>query len=290
MKKDIAMTSLESLKIAVVAMTSSDHKSENWLRAKEWLDQAAKAGASWILFPEIFLYNGPYQHFSEISEHESGELVQELASLAKHYQMVIFAGSIHEAPHQKHHHSNGSARVYNTMYVLGRDGSILAKYRKCHLFNLYDDQGAKVYCESDGFLAGDQPKTVEIDGFHVALSICYDLRFGSYYQYLERNQPLDIIMVPAAFTQKTGEAHWQILLQARAIESQAYVVAANQTGTSSPGKACFGHSMIIDPWGTVLCNTETSEGLAFAEVSKSRIHQVRSMLPALKNRRPELYL
>ncbi|RZA14630.1 MAG: carbon-nitrogen hydrolase family protein, partial [Proteobacteria bacterium] len=171
----------------------------------------------------------------------------------------------------------------------GRDGSVIAKYRKTHPFNLMDSEGKPLYCESDGFLSGDKLQTLEVDGYQVACSICYDLRFPGMYERLSRTKAVDVFLLPSAFTTQTGMDHWEVLIRARAIEQQAYVYASNQVGESAPGKSNYGHSMIVDPWGYVIANTGGTPGIAMAEISRERIDHIRTRLPALKNRRPEIY-
>ena len=180
--------------------------------------------------------------------------------------------------------------MYNTSYVFGRDGNLLAKYRKIHLFNLNDENGLPRYRESDGYIPGSRPVTFKVDGLKVGLSICYDLRFPQLFHLFGEQEPVDVIAVPSAFTLATGRAHWELLLRARAVENLAYIYAANQTGTHSPGKESYGHSLVVDPWGTVLCNTGDFPGIGFANISSGVIQEVRGRLPALSNRRPDIYL
>lgn len=274
-------------------MTSGANKEKNIAEATQWVRKAAAAGADWILLPEVFTYIGPYEGIYENGEDDNGALVQALSKLAKELSIVLFAGSFGERPGASESVAlegrTGHRRVYNTSYVFGRDGQKLGKYRKTHPFNLMDAKGQPLYCESDGFLSGDSLVTLEVDGYNVGLAICYDLRFPRLFERLAKDKPLDVILLPSAFTTQTGMDHWEILIRARAIEQQAYVYASNQVGESSPGKSCYGHSMIVDPWGYVLANTGGTAGIALAEISLERIAAVRARLPALSNRRPEVY-
>lgn len=271
-------------KVATICINSRDDKERNIAAVVARIKEAAAHGADWVLLPEIFMYNGPYSGFADIAESIAGKTCEVLRSLAAELNLVVFAGSIHE------HIPGDSQRVYNTLYVFGRDGQELAHYRKTHLFNLRDQDGQPLYCESDGFVAGDKLVSVMIDGMRVGLSICYDLRFSRLYYKLNDPEPCDVFVVPAAFTKATGEAHWEVLLRSRAIEFQAYVVAANQTGESAPGKACYGHSLVVDPWGKVLADTGVAAGIAYADLDIAMINEARAKLPALANQRPELYL
>ncbi len=280
---------MTELTLAAVCMNSQSNKSRNIEAALRLVRDAAKAGADWVLLPEIFHFFGPYKDLYDQAEAEGTPLLQQLSSLAKELKIVLFAGTIGERPQETVLNDQGERRVYNTMYVFGRDGALLTKYRKTHLFNLRAPDGKKLYCEEDGFLFGAQPVVATIDGFRVGLSICYDIRFGEYYQRLARDGALDVIVCPAAFTLKTGMDHWELLLRARAVEQQAFVFAANQYGVHAPEKESYGHSMVIDPWGTVLADTGATEGIAVARMSRRRIEEVRARLPALQNRRPDVY-
>lgn len=284
-----------SRKLATVCMSSGADKKKNIEAAVASIRQAAEQGADWVLLPEVFTYIGPYENLYANGEEESGPLAQKLSALASELGIVLFAGSMGERPlpaealKEALVGRTGLKRVYNTSLVFGRKGEVLGKYRKTHPFNLMDAAGQALYCESDGFLSGDRLETLAIDGFRVALTICYDLRFPLLYERLGRKEPIDVYILPSAFTTQTGMDHWEVLIRARAIEQQAYMFTANQVGESSPGKSNYGHSMIVDPWGFVIANTGAVAGIAMAEISRSRIEQVRTRLPALKNRRPEIY-
>ena len=281
--------------LATVCMTSGADKEKNIKDAVQWVRAAAAKGADWVLLPEVFTYIGPYDAIYANGEGARGALVNKLSKLANELKIVLFAGSFGERPGPEEEPAaglegrTGFKRVYNTSYVFGREGQVIGKYRKTHPFNLMDNAGQPLYCESDGFLSGDKLVTLDVDGYHVGLAICYDLRFPRLFERLARDKPLDVILLPSAFTTQTGMDHWEVLLRARAIEQQAYVYASNQVGESWPGKSCYGHSMIVDPWGYVLANTGGVQGLALAEISLERIAAVRGRLPALKNRRPEVY-
>ena len=282
-------------KLATVCMTSGPDKNKNIENAVDFIRRAAEQGADWVLLPEVFTYIGPYENLYDQGEEETGPLVQRLSALAKELGVVLFAGSMGERPlpaeqlTESLEGRTGFKRVYNTSFVFGRKGEILGKYRKTHPFNLMDPAGQPLYCESDGFLSGHALETLEVDGFRVALTICYDLRFPLLYERLGRSEAVDVFLLPSAFTTQTGMDHWEVLIRARAIEQQAYMYTANQVGESAPGKSNYGHSMIVDPWGFVIANTGAVPGIAMAEISRARIEQVRTRLPALKNRRPEIY-
>ncbi len=278
---------MESLKIAAITMCSTSSKENNIKAATEWIRKAAQSGAQWVMLPEVFAWQGSYAQIHDHAEDESGGLNAQLAQLAAELQIILIAGTVGERPTREMLNREGHRRVFNTCYVFGRDGKMIGKYRKAHLFQL--NGGEVKYCEPEGFVAGDESVCIDIDGWRCGLAICYDLRFPSFFQSLNSEGPIDMILIPSAFTKKTGEAHWELLLKARAVEMQSYVLAANQTGEHAPGKESYGHSMIIDPWGIKLADTGSDQGFATATVTKARLKEIRASLPCLDNRRPELY-
>ena len=286
---------MDQLTLAAICMNSTADKKRNLDLAETAIRHAAGRGADWVQLPEMFHYLGTYDQAWQMAEVEGGLIYQRLSALALELQIILFAGSYGERADldnladQDLLNSAGHKRVYNTSYVFDRSGQCIAKYRKIHLFNLYDEKGDPRYCESDGFIPGNQPVSVEVDGLKVALSICYDLRFPEFYTKLSEGGPVDVINVPSAFTFATGRYHWELLLKARAVERQAYVFAANQGGQHGPGKESWGHGMIIDPWGTTIANTGEQPGLALAQLSRAKLAEYRARLPALANRRPDLY-
>jgi nitrilase len=172
--------------------------------------------------------------------------------------------------------------VLNSNCVYAPDGTLAARYDKIHLFAF--DNGRESYDEGRTLQAGSAPVAVQAGPLRVALSVCYDLRFPELYRAM-MNPPCDVISVPAAFTHTTGRAHWELLLRARAVENQCYVLAAAQGGTHENGRRTWGHSMVVDPWGDVLAVQAEGEGVVLAEVDAARLAQVRRQLPALAHRR-----
>lgn len=283
---------MNDLTVATVSFCSKDKKAENVAKAESFIKLAKARGADWVLLPEVFTYFGSYSALDENSESADGSLVEKLSQLAKDESICILAGSFGETITDRQEevsNDKGNKKVYNTLFVFDRKGEVVAKYRKTHLFNLKDESGKAIYCESDGYVPGDDIVTVELEGWNLGLAICYDLRFPEFFVELAKTKPLDLIALPAAFTEGTGKDHWEVLLRARAIEQQSYVLASNQCGEHQPGKKSFGHSMIIDPWGNKLADTGDVEGLAIASISKDRINDVRAKLPALANKRRDLY-
>ncbi len=275
----------DKIRAAVVSITATSDKKSNLENVFTMAEAAVIDGASWISLPEMFAFHGSYPELWDHAEFEDGPLNARLSEFARKHGVIVFAGSVGERPEK----STGG-KVYNTQYVFGRKGELLAKYRKTHLFNLKDPTGKALYCESDGYLAGDSLVTLSVDGWRVGLATCYDLRFPGVFSTLTKAQPLDCLMIPAAFTLQTGMYHWELLLRAKAVENLCYVVAPNQVGTHSPGKQSYGHGMIVDPWGTTIADTGHLPGVAVAAMTQDRIKTCRSQLPAIDNRRPELYM
>jgi predicted amidohydrolase len=177
--------------------------------------------------------------------------------------------------------------MYNTTVVIDPTGEIIARYSKIHMYDVVLDGVAK-YQESATVTPGHETAITEIDGIPVGLTICYDLRFPELFRILAL-QGAQVIMLPAAFTQMTGKDHWETLIRARAIENGLYMIAPGQWGTHPPGNWCYGRSMVVDPWGTVLTTASDGVGIAYATVDPSRLAAVRRQIPSLANRRPEAY-
>ena len=186
--------------------------------------------------------------------------------------MVLFGGTV---PLQ----SPDAGKVMNTMLVYGRDGAQIGLYHKMHLFG-FSGLGER-YAEADTISAGGDVPELSADEVPLAAGICYDLRFPEFFR---AQRPFDVLLLPAAFTYTTGRAHWELLLRARAVENQCYVIAAAQGGEHESGRRTFGHSMIIDPWGEVLAVLPEGEGVVVADLDGARLQSVRTRLPALKHR------
>jgi predicted amidohydrolase len=203
-----------------------------------------------------------------------------LAERAHRHGMYIHGGSILEV-------APGEPDMYNTAFVIDPDGELAAKYRKIHMFDV-DLAGNESYRESATVTPGDDIVIVDIDGLSVGLATCYDLRFPELFRILAL-RGVEAIVLPAAFTLTTGKDHWETLLRARAIENQVYMIAPAQWGMHPPGSWCYGRSMVIDPWGTVLATAADGVGVASAVIEPSRVAAVRRQVPSLANRRPEAY-
>lgn len=268
------------MRVAVVQLDTKNNKQDNLNKASGFISEAANQGAELVSLPEFFNFMGeetPEKDF--IEQIPEGETTQLLASLAKKHGIYIHSGSFRE----KH----TDEKSFNTTIVIDPKGEVIEKYRKIHLFDS-EIEGMPVYKESDSIQSGDEPKLVDLPFGKAGLSICYDLRFPELY----RNYALNgakILFIPAAFTSYTGMLHWEVLLRARAIENQCYVIAGNQFGSHAPGKSRFGNSMIIDPWGTVIARASEGEGIIMAELKNELVEQARTNIQCFNHRKPEVY-
>ena len=266
------------MRVAVVQMTSGASVEANVARAGELVAEAA-AGSDLVMLPERWNLVASSDLTRAGAEGLDGPSLAEARGWARRHGVAILAGSIAER-------SNDAARPFNTSVLIDRDGSDLAVYRKLHLFDVV--VGGTEYRESAATGAGSQIVVGQVDGVGVGLSICYDLRFPELYRALAL-RGAEILAVPAAFTAHTGPAHWEVLLRARAIEEQAFVVAPGQVGTGGDGRRSHGHSMIVDPWGVVLTTIVDGEGVAVVDLDLDEVSRVRTTLPALGHRREDVY-
>ena len=243
--------------------------------ARDLLDRAAAAGADLAVLPEYVDYLGPGAGTPK-PEPVDGEFATFFAEAAREHRMWVHAGSFHEAgPDQD--------RTYNTSLIFGRDGELAAAYRKIHLYDV-EIPGRVSYHESHAVAPGTEVVVAPIEALRVGLSICYDLRFPELYRRLAV-AGANVLVVPAAFMMHTGRDHWEVLLRARAIENQCYVLAAAQIGDHDPGRTCFGRSMVVDPWGTVVAQAPDTVGVTVADLDLGRLATIRAELPSLANRR-----
>jgi predicted amidohydrolase len=261
---------------ASVQMRCTDDKRRNLDRASELVRAAAGRGARLIVLPELFSWRGPPDRQAPEAEPLDGPTLSRMGALARELQVVLVAGSILER------HPEG-ALPFNTCAVLGEDGALLGSYRKMHLFDV-QISGAVSVQESERFAPGSEPVCVATSLGRIGLSICYDLRFPELYRRLV-DSGAELICVPSAFTFTTGAAHWELLLRARAVENQCYVVAPNQTGPVEHGPNVYGHSAIVDPWGMVVACAPDGESIAVGLVDPATQEAVRRQLPALAHRR-----
>ena len=270
----------ERLRIACVQLTSRDDKAANVERAERLVAQAAATGADVVLLPEKWNFIGEAMELHEAAEPlEGGTSIEAMAGWARRHGITLVGGSITER-------REGRVKLSNTCVVFDPEGRITAVYRKIHLFDV--EVGGHVYRESEAEEPGDEPVVVDAEGWRVGLSVCYDLRFPELFRILAV-EGAQIVTVPANFTLYTGKDHWHILLRARAIENQCYVVAAAQIGETRPGRLSYGRSLIADPWGTVLAEAPDEECVIVAELDHARLERIREQLPSLASRQPGAY-
>lgn len=269
---------------AAVQMTSGADRSANEARALHLCAQAADRGAKLIGLPEMWEHIGPARA-KGFAGPLSGAQLAPLRELAAKRAVWIVAGSIAERAQD--------GRIYNAATLISPQGELAAAYRKLHLFDVDIPDGAH-YRESETVAPGPDltaPVLLSDLGLRLGLSVCYDLRFPELYRRLSE-AGADILCVPAAFTAYTGRAHWEVLLRARAVENQAYVLAPAQAGRIGPeseNRFAYGHACLVDPWGEVLADAgPDGEGIAIAAIDPARLAQVRRDLPALKHRRKDL--
>ena len=274
------------MKIAAVQMVSTPDWPANRDTAARLIAQAAAAGATLVLLPEYFCVMGRRDTdklaLAEAPGTTAASPIQAfLCAAAREHGLWLVGGTLPLA-------TASPAQALNRCCVYGPDGEEAAHYDKVHLFAF--DNGGESYDEGRTLLAGSAPVALQAgalpngERLRVGLSICYDLRFPELYRALMA-PPCDVLCVPAAFTHTTGQAHWELLLRARAVENQCYVLAAAQGGTHQNGRRTWGHSMVVGPWGEVIDVLPEGEGFVLAEVDLERIAQVRSQLPALRHRR-----
>lgn len=262
------------LRVAAIQMTSGADVAANLRAAGALIGQAAVAGASLVLLPENFGLMGLCARDKLAAREPDGDGPQQafLARMALEHRQYVIGGSVPLA-------SDDPTRTKQSLLVYGPDGARCARYDKVHLFRY--THGDEDYDEAKTIVAGSQPMSFVAPCGRVGLSICYDLRFPELYRALG---DMALLVVPAAFTARTGEAHWETLLRARAIENQCYVLAAAQAGVHPGGRRTWGHSMLIDPWGQVVAAQAEGEGVVVGDVDPARIADVRAKLPALSHR------
>jgi predicted amidohydrolase len=268
---------------ACVQLTSHANWVKNIATCSRLVADAAARGAKLVVLPENFAFIGLKEEdklaiAEDITPGEGlhGPIVQALIEMAIAGKVWLVGGGMPER-------STEPGKVHNTCVVISPEGKVTAKYRKIHLFDVQIPGGAE-FQESASVSPGSEPVVVETTQCRLGLSICYDVRFPELYRELGK-MGAQVMVVPAAFTMHTGKDHWHALLRARAIENQTYVVAAAQFGRPNDKRVCYGHSLIVDPWGTVLVDAQDREGVVVAEIDLAYQEKVRRELPALLHRR-----
>lgn len=277
-----AMSETRTL-IAVCQLTSKHDLEANFEVAKSMMKRAKERKAQMVFFPECFDYVGrSREENEELAMDENSEYIGRYRNCAREYGLWLSLGGFHQKDRA------GARKPFNTHLIVDDNGETRGIYRKLHLFDL-DIPGKVRLMESEFSSSGNKiAKPVFTPVGKVAMSICYDLRFAELALWYRMNGA-HILTYPAAFTVNTGLAHWEVLLRARAIETQCYVVAAAQTGKHNDKRSSYGHSMVIDPWGAVIAQCSETVDMCFAEISLSYLDEVRKLQPVLSHRRSDLY-
>lgn len=261
---------------AAVQMTSVSDVQANLHQAEEWIEFAVQQGCELVTLPENFSYMGTEAEKARLAPEIAAQTEQFLHRMSRRFQITLLGGG-YPVP-------DGSGRVFNTASLMDANGDEIARYQKIHLFDVNVPDG-NTYQESQSVTPGSEivvgkHQTLGILG----LSVCYDIRFPELYRSLV-DAGSEVLLIPAAFTAYTGQVHWQLLVQARAVENTCYVIAPAQVGIHYARRQCHGHAMIVDPWGVVLADAGGDKpGVAIGEISPERLRQVRQQMPSLKHR------
>jgi predicted amidohydrolase len=265
------------LRVGAVQLQSTDDVSANLASCGELVARAASEGAQLVVLPECFSFLGRREG-DKLAMAESldgkGPVMNTLRELAtKHAIWIVGGGTPELVP-------GDAKRTYNAAVAVDPRGELVARYRKIHLFDV-DIPGGAVLRESDSTARGDELVVVDIGGAPVGVSICYDIRFPELYRQLVKDMGAEVLLVPAAFTAHTGAAHWHLLLRARAVEDQAWVVAPAQTGRHNDKRESYGHTLVVDPWGTIVGERAEGPGVVVATLDGATVARRRAQMPCL---------
>ena len=270
----------DRIRVACVQMTSRTDKAANLETAERLVAQAAATGADVVVLPEKWNGIGDAAYYHDTAEPlDGGASVAAMSTWARTHGITLVGGSIVEL-------REGRDKRSNTSLVFDPEGTLVATYRKIHLFDV--EVGGVVYRESESEEPGDEAVVVDAEDWKLGLSVCYDVRFPELYRILAL-EGAQLVTVPAHFTTPTGKDHWHVLLRARAIENTFYVAAAAQSGETLPGKPAYGRSLIVDPWGVVLAQAPDEETVISAVLERAHLDDIRAKLPSLANRQANAY-
>jgi deaminated glutathione amidase len=267
------------MRAAAVQLNSTDDKDRNLEAAERLVREAASERADLVCLPERWNLIGDSSTLRDGAETLDGPTLSATRSWARELSIHLLAGSIAERV-------DGHERLFNTSVLIGPDGEDVAVYRKIHMFDV-EVEGV-TYRESDHDEPGEEIVSAALDEIELGITVCYDLRFPELYRILAV-RGARVIAVPSAFTAPTGRAHWEVLVRARAIENQVFVIAPDQVGKAPPHFESYGHSAIVDPWGEVLAMAPDEECFVAADLDLEAQERMRDKLPALANRRPVAY-
>ena len=270
------------MQLVACQLTSSPVIDNNFFQVERFLKQIAYLGDEQpilVVLPECFALFGGEANLNQRHQETLGDgpIQQRLAQLAKKYNIWLAGGTIATKSQQ-------SDRFFATLPVYNPQGEMVAHYQKIHLFDVDVNDNTGAYHESDTTVAGERVVVFDIEGITVGLAVCYDVRFAGLFQQL-RAKGAQVVVLPSAFTQPTGEAHWHALLRARAIENQFYMVAAGQVGIHANGRQTYGHSMIVDAWGEIITEQADGSGWVSGELDSKRLAQIRATMPIQQHNR-----
>ena len=269
---------MKDFKLAVCQMSVTDDKQKNIEKSVCMIREAAANGAELVVLPEIF--NCPYDTkcFSSYAESYPGLTSNAMMGIAKDLGIYLLAGSIPEI--------DGS-KIYNTAYFYDRNGHMIARHRKMHLFDI-DIDGGQYFKESDVLTPGDDFTLVNTDLGCIGIGMCYDVRFPEYFRILS-TRGAEMVLLPAAFNMTTGPLHWEISLRVRALDNQIFMVGASSARDVNSSYVSYANSRIIDPWGSIIARTDEKESIIYADIDGSKIESVRNQLPLIKHLRKDRY-
>lgn len=268
-----------TLRLAICQMLIGSDKSANLAHAGQLVAEAAQNGAQIVVLPEIF--SMPYRTdlMVKLAEVCPGPTTVYLADLALSNRVILVGGSIPEKDEE--------GRIFNTSFIFDEQGLVVGKHRKMHLFDI-DIPGQMTFHESDAFSAGNSLEVVQHPALNLAVIICYDIRFPELVRWAALGGA-QLLVVPAAFNMTTGPAHWEILFRTRAVDNQLFVAAASPARNMGSSYQAWGHSMVVDPWGTVISQAGSDETIIYADLDLDMIGRIRQQLPLLKHRRTDIY-
>ena len=264
------------LRVAAVQMCSTDDLGANLAACRTLTAEAAAGGAQLVVLPECFSFLGRREGDKLAIADSTGPIMSTVRDLAAKHGVWLVGGGTPERI------ASDPRRTFNTAVVVDPSGALVAHYRKIHLFDV-DIPGGATLRESDATAAGAELVVVDVEGARIGLSICYDLRFPELYRALVKDRGAEIVLVPSAFTAHTGAAHWHLLLRARAIEDQCWVIAAAQWGRHNEKRESYGHALICDPWGTLVGERAEGDGVVIATVDRATLDKRRAQLPSLRH-------
>jgi predicted amidohydrolase len=263
------------MKVALIQLKAGSDKQKNIDHALRMTIEPVRKKAQFILFPEVFNYRGPLKNLKDaqaVAETIPGPSTVPFMLFARAHKVFILLGSLYEK-------AKGKKKIFNTSVLINDEGKIIARYRKMNLFDA--TIGKKKIKESRLFIKGKTPRLVSLKGFKIGMSICYDLRFPHLYRRYAR-AGANILCIPSVFTRTTGQAHWEVLLRARAIENLSYVLAPNQVGRDHRRITAYGNSMVVDPWGKIVIRASRHrDEVVYANITLDRIRQAKKILPAI---------